>query len=352
MNLPDTQKRVYRFLSALEAFEAGWETPASHDKTSVVHTTNQSVVFLAGNYAYKLFKAIHRHRDNTTLAARLENAQLELAANHVLAAELYIGIQAVVEQPDQSLVLVDLGDEGPRTVLDYVVKMHRFNDEELLYMRLFEKKLTKRDLFKLGKRVATYHTQQAPVDDAACGPYEAFYRDFARTIGYFVEKLPEDTQKAAVHKLLAPGQELIRARQSDFMARSGKRCIIHGDLDFGNITTFNGKILPFDAQVLLGDRAEDPAKDLAFMLAPLLMYGEHRLAIALINGYQEVARDATLMHVLPFWVAYAAIVRGGSWFSRADVTCNRQEANHLKGYANMFFTLAKALLTERVRLYP
>ena len=41
--------------------------------------------------------------------------------------------------PDKSLKMVDLGQDGPHRVLDYVVKMHRFNDEELLYMRLFEK---------------------------------------------------------------------------------------------------------------------------------------------------------------------------------------------------------------------
>lgn len=352
MIIPETQKRVYNFLYALEAFEAGWEVPASHNDASVVHTTNQSIVFLAGDYAYKLFKAIERHRDNTTLAARLENAKLEIEANQALAAELYIGIQSVIALPDQSMQLVDLGHEGAHEVLDYVVKMHRFDDEELLYMRLFEKTLTKDDMFSLGRRVAQYHADQPAVEDAACGPYDAFYRDFARTISYFAEKTPEDSQKKAVMRMLAPGQDMIRAHKDDFMARKGKRCVIHGDLDFGNIATFKGKIVPFDAQVLLGDRKEDPAKDLAFMLAPLLMFGEHTLAIALINGYQDVARDPTLMHVLPLWVAYAAIVRGGSWYSRASVTSHPQEANHMKGYANMFYTLARGLLTERFRLYP
>ncbi len=345
MNIPETQKRVYNFLLSLK-------DAAPNNTGQTVHSTNQSVVVLAGDYAFKLFKAIKRHRDNTPLGARLENAKLEMEANKALAAELYIGIQAIIEMPDKSLKMVDLGQDGPHRVLDYVVKMHRFNDEELLYMRFFEKKLSKADMFDLGRRVATYHAEQPVYDDAACGTYEAFYRDFTRTISYFVEKMPEDSQKKVVSRLLQPGQDLIRQHKGDFIARAGKRCVIHGDLDFGNIATFNGKVVPFDAQVLLGDRLEDPAKDLAFMLAPLLMYGEHTLAVSLINGYQDVARDPELMHILPLWVAYAAVVRGGSWYSRASVTSHPQEAQHLKGYANMFFTLAKGLLTERFRLYP
>ena len=88
------------------------------------------------------------------------------------------------------------------------------------------------------------------------------------------------------------------------------------------------------------------------MLAPLLMKGEQTLAMALINGYQEVARDAELMHVLDLWVAYAALVRGGSWFCKAEIAETRDEHNLLLGYGNMFLTLAKALITGKMTVYP
>ena len=344
MSLPDSQQKAYAFLADTH----------NHENCGRVeyNQTNQSIVFAAGAYAYKLFKAIDRHRDNTTLEARLENAQLEMAANQALAADLYIGILAIVEDDKGRKSFANLDDIGERTVIDYVVKMHRFDEADLMYCRFFEERLTEQDMFQLGRKVALFHQNQPPLTDTQPEPYGAFYRDFSRTVTYFMEKVPHEGGKNYVKGLLLPGQDLIRKSEHHLKARVGKRCIIHGDLDFGNITTFNGELTPFDAQVLRGSRAEDPAKDLAFMLAPLLMKGEQTLAMALINGYQEVARDAELMHVLDLWVAYAALVRGGSWFCKAEIAETRDEHNLLLGYGNMFLTLAKALITGKMTVYP
>ncbi len=63
----------------------------SHDTVVEFHETHISFVFLAGEFAYKIKKAIRTpFLDYSTLALRRRDCELELKLNQRYAAELYL----------------------------------------------------------------------------------------------------------------------------------------------------------------------------------------------------------------------------------------------------------------------
>ena len=307
--------------------------------------------FLHGGLAYKLFKAIARYRDNSTPQARLENAQLEMAANKPLAADLYISILALVQNADGSLAFAELGAENGRTAVDYVVKMHQFDNAQLMYTRLFNDTLTKQDLFDLGVHVANFHKAQ-PLQPAATGTYpQTFADDFSHWLTSYAERVPQRELAALLSGLRQTAVDAVKAKAAAFHAREPLRTTLHGDMDFGNIATFKGKLVPFDAQVLFdGKRENDPAKDVAYMLAPLYMYGRQDLARALLAGYMSVIPNSSLDEVLPLWVAYASMVRGNSWLSKAANAPHTAETAMFEAYGYRYLKNMERLLKGEMPL--
>ncbi len=343
MNIPESQKGVVSFLMA---------ATFSNDKRAVeMIETNQSLVFLQGGYALKLFKAISRYRDNPPPEARLENAQLEMEANQPLAGDLYEYILAIIESPEGGLAMVDLSDVRDFKVVDYVVKMHCFDNNELMYNRLFEGSLTEHDLYELGAHVARFHDSQRP-QPAEAGTYpQTFADDFVHWLNGYSDRVPQGELKELMLNLRDVAANAVAAKASAFHAREGLRTTLHGDMDFGNIATFNGKLVPFDAQVLFdGKRENDPAKDVAYMLAPLYMYGRPDLAKALIRGYKSVIPMDSLDDVLPLWVAYASMVRGNSWLSKAVTVSDPAETAKFEAHGYRFLKNMERLLKGEMTL--
>ena len=307
--------------------------------------TNQSRVFLMGDYAYKLFKAISRYRDNTTPEARLENAELEIEANRMLARGLYLGIFAIAAQPDGRFTLQPAEEADATQAADYVVKMRRFDNKDLLYERLFADKLKQHEVYALGAHVARFHQNQAPDSAPVQGNCNTFRDDFAGLIHSYAKKVPCPYATAMLEALHTPTMSAIDKARQSLESRNHSWRLLHGDLDFGNIADFNGQLMPFDAQVLFeGKRSNDTAKDVAYMLAPLYMHGRPDLADSLQAGYQSVAHDRTLETVVPLWIAYACVVRGGSWLSRLEGANTPQQFARMEACGYRYLQVAKRFI--------
>ena len=90
---------LIRRLRELDVFAPGEEA------TVDVIETHASLVFLAGERAYKLKKAIKfPYLDFSTLALRLAAARNELACNRRFSPQLYLGLQGIY-QTDNGPVL-------------------------------------------------------------------------------------------------------------------------------------------------------------------------------------------------------------------------------------------------------
>src|SRR5260370_39573426 len=119
--MADAQREVIAFL----------REPSSHiGAIGPVETveTHISIVFLAGNRAYKLKRAVkYPYADFSTVARRRAACTAELSLNRRTAPQLYLEVRAIVRRPDGTL---DWAGEGEP--LDWVVVMRRFEQPLLL----------------------------------------------------------------------------------------------------------------------------------------------------------------------------------------------------------------------------
>lgn len=282
--------------------------------------TNQSYVFLWGRFAYKLFKAVDSGiRNNTSLQSRHENALMEMEANAPLAADMYLGVLPVVLKKDGTLALGKAGDKRP--AVDYVVRMRRFKASDMLYNRLFDGQLNRKQVFDLCHAVGEFHRHQPPATLRDLRGSAAFRNDLENGVFKRCEVL---VGKAITRKQLTElwqaASRAIKQRAHALDNRSMQSFrIIHGDMDFGNIVIWRGKPVPFDAAVLNPRmRHNDVMRDLAYILAPLYMAGQDDLVKYALEGYLASTSDKEGLKILHLWVGYAALVRGRSWLYRAQ----------------------------------
>ena len=117
----DCQKAVVAFLS----------DPASYGtrvaRVDVIET-HISLVFLAGDGAYKLKRAVkYPYLDFSTEAKRRQACEAEVTLNRRTAPDLYLEVRAVSRASNGSIGWGEAGE-----ILDWVVVMRRF-DQDLLF---------------------------------------------------------------------------------------------------------------------------------------------------------------------------------------------------------------------------
>jgi aminoglycoside phosphotransferase family enzyme/predicted kinase len=238
--------------------------------------THGALVFLAGDRAYKMKRAVRfPYMDFSTVDLRHAMCAAEIDINARLAPEIYLGVEAVHEDGRQ---------EAP--VIDWLVVMRRFDDARL-FDRLAERDaLTGELMAALGARVASFHAGLLPVR-AEFGTPESYEHSIAADVRQMREHgtrlLPEVSEALAeaMPRSLAPYLDLVARRRADGWIR---RC--HGDLHLRNIVLLEGKPVPFDAIEFSPRIATiDVLYDLAFTLMDLCHRGLRGLANRLLNEW-------------------------------------------------------------------
>ena len=97
----DSQREVFAFMA----------NPATHGGAPVRRIdTHSAVVFLAGDRAFKIKRAVrYSYLDFSTLAQRRAACAAELAINRVFAPGLYLGVIPVTREKNGSLRLAGDG---------------------------------------------------------------------------------------------------------------------------------------------------------------------------------------------------------------------------------------------------
>ena len=109
--------------------------PSTHDGAAVEQIeTHASIVFLAGDRALKLKRAVrYDYLDFSTVERRRQMCEAEVRINRRTAPAFYRGVVAVTRETDGSLKL-----GGTGTPVDWLVEMARF-DQDGLSDRLAER---------------------------------------------------------------------------------------------------------------------------------------------------------------------------------------------------------------------
>ena len=118
--MPDNQQDVIDFLSEPSSYGAAVERVDTIE-------THASLVFLAGDRAYKLKRAVkYPYLDFSTAQQRREACETELALNRRTAPALYRKVRRLVRAPDGSV-----GFAGDGLAIDWLVVMRRFDQPSL-----------------------------------------------------------------------------------------------------------------------------------------------------------------------------------------------------------------------------
>jgi len=290
----DPQSDVLKLLAA----------PATHGGTRPKRIdTHISTIFLAGDEAWKLKKAVRLpFLDFTSLDSRRHACEAELSINTLAAPRLYLGMVPVTRDDDGSLALGGGGEP-----VEWLVHMRRF-DQKTLFSRLVATgKVDRRRMNALTEAVWAFH-QNAPVRadrGGVAGLTWTIDTNAASMAGGILD--PAKAARLAEHsrQWLARLGPVLEARRERGLVR---QC--HGDLHCGNICLFEGQPTLFDAIEFSEDIAcIDVFYDLAFLLMDLDHRGARDLAGYALNHYLDLSGDYEGVQLLPLLLSLRAGVR-------------------------------------------
>src|SRR5262249_40637602 len=149
MVLPDdNQKDVIAFLSNPQSY-------GLKDNVVERHETHGAIVFLAGDRAYKLKRAVHfPYMDYSTPERRREMCERELVVNRRTAPELDLETGAILRDGDRDLRF-GVPEDSP--ILDWVIVMRRFHQDNLLEEMRKKGQLTAPLFRSLAGTIAEFH---------------------------------------------------------------------------------------------------------------------------------------------------------------------------------------------------
>lgn len=264
--------------------------------------THGAVVFLAGDRAYKLKRAVKfPYMDFSSVERRRAMCEAEIEINRRLAPEIYLGVEEV---------------RTPSGKSDWVVVMRRFDEDGLLDRLADRRALTPGLMAALGARIARFHDGLAPVRDGFGRP-----EDYRHSIAADIRQMREQGDRLdptisealaeAMPASLGPHMELVARR---VVAGAIRRC--HGDLHLRNIVLIAGQPVPFDA-IEFSERIHtiDMLYDLSFALMDLCEREFRPLANRLLNEWLwRIAELPDASHeealaLLPMFLSRRAAIR-------------------------------------------
>lgn len=328
-----SQDDVIRFLSKPAHYPgevASVETIATH----------ASMIFLAGEFAYKLKRAVrYSYLDYSTPELRRRACEAELALNRRTAPAIYRSVAAIRRTSAGALSFEGAGD-----AVDWVVVMRRFPQDALFSSLADRGLLTDRLILELADRIAAFHAAASvePSQGGAAG-IDAVIRINDENLR---RSPPLDTSTADIDRLrdasaaaLASHAALLEGRRAEGRVR---RC--HGDLHLGNICLVDGQPTLFDC-IEFSDliACTDVLYDLAFVLMDLRHRSLPQLCNRLFNRYIDLSGDDEGVPALPLFLSLRAAVRAHVTATAAQSADGDRRHRQL-AEAKSYFDLAAAQL--------
>lgn len=274
--------------------------------------THISVVYLAGPFAYKLKKPVELGvLDFRQLDTRRRLCEAEVWLNRRLAPRLYLGVEPIVFDGRTYRVgrvsgNEDVGKSG--TVIDFVVKMRRFDENELLSCRIAARTLNATDVDRVAAHLASFHcTAPAAPADSHFGAPALLTEQIDTPLRELDVLLPGRriaSLRGACRRRIVQLAPHIQARRSAGFVRE-----CHGDLHLGNIVA-STEIACFDCIEFSAElRWIDVVNDIAFLVMDLGVHRRADLAARALNVWLAETGDYFGLPALPLYIAYRASVR-------------------------------------------
>lgn len=305
------------------------------------HDTHISAIFLGGDLAWKLKRAVRLpYADFSTEPLRRAACARELALNRPHAPGIYRRVRAITRTADGGLEW-----DGPGEAVDHVVEMARFDQDDLLSARAAQGRLTLDEIETLAGVIAAHHAAAPPTGDPA-GADRMGAMLSVNEAGFATSRVLPGTEVARLNRAFRDRLAALRPAL-DARARAGhvRRC--HGDLHLRNICLWQGQPCLFDGLEFNEALATtDTLYDLAFLLMDLWDNGLDRHANLLANRYMDLTGDQAGWPLLPFLMAIRAAVRAHVTATQAETARGGPGFAVLAGRAARYFALADRLLAS------
>jgi hypothetical protein len=330
----DEQHDVVAFLSTPEAY-------GLHAGSIERIDTHISIVWLAGDRAYKLKRAVRfDYVDFSTIELRRVACEAEIRLNSRTAPTLYRGVRAVTREADGSLTL---GGQG--VAIDWLVEMVRF-DQDTLFDRLAERgRLDVALMEGLAAAIVRLHADAAPRVDRGGRDGMTWVVD-GNALG-FADQGATVLDPAACARVTADSRAAIdrHAARLDARRRGGLVRECHGDLHLRNICLIGRVPTLFDG-VEFNDAISciDVFYDLAFLLMDLWRRGLRSHANAVFNAYVARTADVAGVALLPLFLSCRAAVRAKTSATAAKVQPDPCQRSELETSARRYLELSQAAL--------
>jgi aminoglycoside phosphotransferase family enzyme/predicted kinase len=323
------QRTIIDFLSS----------PGAHGGRAVERVeTHASVVFLAGDTAYKLKRAVrYEYLDFSTPERRNAMCEAEFALNRRFAPQLYRGVVPVTQEPSGALSI-----DGTGTPVDWLLVLQRFDQEQLCDRLASRGALRLETMAPLGAAIAKMHAEAEPCTARGGAASMRWVidgndRDFA-SLGLDASACAELTRRARA--ALAAQASRLDARQQ---AGRVRRC--HGDLHLRNIVLLDGTPTPFDAVEFNDDiSCIDVWYDFAFLVMDLWRRALPDHANAVFNAYVAASGDHDGLPLLPLFLSCRAAVRAKTSATAARLESSGARRRELQDTASEYLALARRLL--------
>lgn len=303
--------------------------------------THASMIFLAGERAYKLKRAVrYSYLDYGTADLRRAACEAELRLNRRTAPGLYLAVRAITRGADGGLSL-----DGGGAPVDWVVEMRRF-PQEALFSRLAERgHVTTGLAMRTADRIAAFHAIAEPVPGrGGVAGIQAVIQindeNLRRAPPHGIAIADIDRLRDATRAALSRNASLLEARR---MRGDVRRC--HGDLHLGNLCLIDGQPTLFDC-IEFSDLISciDVLYDLAFLLMDLRHRGLKVQAAMICNRYLDLAAQEDGLPALPLFLSLRAAVRAHVTATAAAALPAGAERDEKLNVARSYFDDADGIL--------
>jgi aminoglycoside phosphotransferase family enzyme/predicted kinase len=303
--------------------------------------THASIVFLAGERAWKLKRAVrYDYLDYSTIERRRGMCEAEVRVNRRTAPMLYLGVVPVTRGSAGALEL-----DGQGTVIDWLVSMVRFDEGRLLDRVASRHALDIPLAASLGSAIATFHASAETRFDLGGAAalervVEGNERGFADAGRGILEPEACIALTRDLRARLASHRRLLDQRRADGCVR---HC--HGDLHLRNIVLLDPGPTLFDAVEFNDDIAVvDVLYDLAFLLMDLERRTLPAQANAVWNAYMTDTEDVGGVALMPLFLSCRAAIRAKTSASAAVLEADAGARGAFEVASREYLALAQTLL--------